>query len=68
MAHRSKPESTRARNARAVVAATETPAGEAYTDAIGSDEVQAALAIAGSRDGGDTVDDGTEVAQEPAIA
>ena len=38
-----KPESPKARKARAVVAATESLGGKAYTDAIGSDEVQAAL-------------------------
>ena len=39
-----KAESAKARKARAVVAATESLGGKAYTDAIGSDEVQAALA------------------------
>jgi hypothetical protein len=38
-----KPESPRVRKARATLAATETLGGEAYTAAIGSDEVQAAI-------------------------
>ena len=45
-----KPESPRVHKARAVVAATETLAGKAYTDAIGSDEVQAALEGGGQDD------------------
>lgn len=38
-----KPESARVRKAKEVVAATESLGGKAYTDAVGSDEVQAAL-------------------------
>jgi hypothetical protein len=38
-----KPESPRVRKARETLAATETLGGDAYTTAIGSDEVQAAL-------------------------
>jgi hypothetical protein len=38
-----KPESPRVRKARDTIAATETLAGAAYTEAVGSDEVQAAL-------------------------
>ena len=38
------PESPKVRKAKAVIAATEALAGKAYTDAIGSDAVQAALA------------------------
>ncbi len=45
-----KPESPRVRKARAVVAATESLGGKAYTDAIGSDEVQAALEGGGQDD------------------
>ncbi len=45
-----KPESPKARKARAVVAATESLGGKAYTDAIGSDEVQAALEGGGQDD------------------
>ena len=45
------PESPRVRKAKAVIAATEALGGTAYTDAVGSDEVQAALEVAGSRDG-----------------
>ena len=40
-----KPESPRVRKAREVVAATESLGGKAYTDAAGSDEVQAALEV-----------------------
>jgi len=47
MASAPKPESPKARKARAVVAATESLGGKAYTDAIGSDEVQAALGVLG---------------------
>ncbi len=44
------PEAIKVRTAKAVVAAAETLAGKAYTDAVGSDEVQAALdVIAGAR-------------------
>ena len=39
----SKPESPRVRKARETLAATETLGGSAYTEAIASDEVQAAL-------------------------
>ena len=45
-----KPESPRARKAKAVLAATETLGGKTYTDAIGSDEVQAALEGGGQDD------------------
>ena len=45
-----KPESPRVRKAREVVAATESLGGKAYTDAIGSDEVQAALEGGGQED------------------
>ena len=45
-----KPESPRVRKAREVVAATESLEGRAYTDAIGSDEVQAALEGGGQDD------------------
>lgn len=56
-----KPESTPVRNAKSVVAATETLAGKAYTDAVGSDEVQAALAVLGSRgDASDPADTSQE--------
>ena len=40
-----KPESPRVRKAREVLAATESLGGKAYTDAIGSEEVQAALEV-----------------------
>ncbi len=40
-----KPESPRIRKAREVVAATELLGGKAYTDAVGSEEVQAALEV-----------------------
>jgi hypothetical protein len=46
-----KPMSAKVRDAKAVIAATETPAGEAYTDAAGGDEVRSAPAVPGSRDG-----------------
>ncbi len=49
-----KPESPRARKARAVVAATESLSGKAYTDAVGSDEVQAALGVLGGDGHDDT--------------
>jgi hypothetical protein len=39
----SKPEPERVRKARETLAATEKLSGKAYTDAFGSDEVQAAL-------------------------
>ncbi len=45
-----KAESPRARKARAVVAATESLGGKTYTDAVGSDEVQAALEGGGQED------------------
>ena len=38
-----KPESPRVRKARETLAATEKLGGTAYTEAVGSDEVQAAL-------------------------
>ncbi len=40
-----KPESPRVGKAKEVVAATESLGGKAYTDAVGSDEVQAALEV-----------------------
>ena len=40
-----KPESPKIRKARELVAATESLGGEAYTDAVGSEEVQAALGV-----------------------
>ncbi len=40
-----KPEPARVRKARELVAATESLGGKAYTDAAGSDEVQAALEV-----------------------
>ncbi len=40
-----KPESPRVGNAKEVVAATESLGGKAYTDAVGSEEVQAALEV-----------------------
>lgn len=40
-----KPESPKVRKAKEVVAATETLGGKAYTDAVGSEEVQAALEV-----------------------
>ena len=49
-----KPESPRARKAREVLAATESLGGKAYTDAVGSDEVQAALGVLGGDGSDDT--------------
>ena len=51
-----KPESPRVRKARAVVAATESLGGKAYTDAVGSDEVQAALGVLGGDGQADPAD------------
>jgi len=45
-----KPESPKVRKAKAVLDATESLGGKAYTDAIGSDEVQAALEGGGQED------------------
>ncbi len=45
-----KPESPKARRAKEVIAATESLGGKAYTDAVGSDEVQAALEGGGQED------------------
>jgi len=49
-----KPESPRVRKAREMVAATESLEGRAYTDAVGSDEVQAALGVLGGDGHDDT--------------
>ncbi len=64
------PEAIKVRTAKAVVAAAETLAGKAYTDAVGSDEVQEALdVIANGRTIG-TIDpaDSEERAAEMAAA
>ncbi len=45
------------REARAVVAATESLGGRAYTDAVGSDEVQAALEVAAGGGSDDHVEE-----------
>jgi len=58
-----KPESPRVRKAKAVLAATESLGGKAYTDAVGSDEVQAALGVLG----GDGHDDPADV-EEASVA
>ncbi len=49
------------RAAKAKLAATETLGGSAYTDAIGSDEVQAALEVIAGADAGVVVVDDDEV-------
>ena len=68
MAHVPKPEPTRVRKALQTLAATETLAGTAYTEAIGSPEVQAALETVNEHDTGRDLTAGEAEAVEAIAA